>query len=317
VGGLGIGGSNGEAMNDVSVLLEALPYLRRYRDKVFVVKVGGEIAKTPAALELFAKDVSMLNQLGIRIIVIHGGGPQLDEVSGRMGVKSEKVGGRRITDDATLEMAKMVFAGSINTDILAAIRKQGVLPVGLSGLDGEVLTAMRRPPREVVDPDTGKLSTIDFKNVGDIRDCNPALLRTLVENRYVPVLSPLACDDEGRILNINADTVACTVAAEMQAEKLFILSNTNGVLRDLNDPSSRFVYLTVSRAHELIERNEVKAGMVPKLQGVISAVRGGVKRAYLINGLTPHSLLQEVFTLEGKGTMVLDDAAEQDYLERG
>ncbi|MCG3183474.1 MAG: Acetylglutamate kinase [Planctomycetes bacterium] len=304
-------------MDDVAVLLNALPYLRRYRDKVFVVKVGGEIAKTPAALDLFAKDVAMLNQLGIRIIVIHGGGPQLDEVSDKMGVKPEKIAGRRITDDATLEMAKMVFAGSINTDILAAIRKHGVLPVGLSGLDGEVLTAARRPPKEMTDPETGQKHTVDFKNVGDIRDCNPALLRTLVEHRYVPVLSPLACDDEGHILNINADTVACTVAAEMQAEKLFILTNTNGVLKDINDPESRYVYLTVSRAEELIEKREVKSGMVPKLQGVMSAVRGGVKRAYLINGLTPHSLLTEVFTLKGRGTMVIDDAAEQDYLERG
>ncbi|MCA8916281.1 MAG: acetylglutamate kinase [Planctomycetes bacterium] len=304
-------------MDDVAVLLNALPYLRRYRDKVFVVKVGGEIAKTPEALDLFAKDVAMLNQLGIRIIVIHGGGPQLDEVSGKMGVIPEKVAGRRITDDATLEMAKMVFAGSINTDILAAIRKQGVLPVGLSGLDGELLSAVRRPPKEMTDPETGEKTTVDFKNVGDIRDCNPALLRTLVEHRYVPVLSPLACDDEGRILNINADTVACSVAAEMQAEKLFILTNTNGVLKDINDPESRYVYLTVSAAEELIEKREVKSGMVPKIQGVISALIGGVKRAYLINGLTPHSLLTEVFTLKGKGTMLIDDAGEQDYLERG
>ncbi len=304
-------------MDNVSVLLQALPYLRRYRDKVFVVKVGGEIAKTPDALDLFAQDVGLLNQLGIRIIVIHGGGPQLDEVSGKMGLKPEKVAGRRITDDATLEMAKMVFAGSINSDILAAIRKHSVLPVGLSGLDGEVLTAIRRPPREMIDPETGETTTVDFKNVGDIRDCNPALLRTLVENRYVPVLSPLACDEEGRILNVNADTVACTVAGEMQAEKLFILSNTNGVLRDVNDPASRYVYLTVSQAEALIEKREVKSGMVPKLQGVISAIRGGVKRAYLINGLTPHALLKEVFTLKREGTMLIDDAAEKDYLERG
>lgn len=304
-------------MDDVGVLLDALPYLKRNRDKVFVVKVGGEIARTPDALDLFAKDISMLNQLGIRIIVIHGGGPQLDAVSDKMGVKPEKIAGRRITDDATLEMAKMVFAGSINTDILAAIRKHGVMPVGLSGLDGEVLTAVRRPPKEMTDPETGEKHTVDFKNVGDIRDCNPALLRTLVEHRYIPVLSPLACDDEGHILNINADTVACSVAAEMQAEKLFILTNTNGVLRDVNDPESRYVYLTVTQASELIEQRQVKSGMVPKLQGVMQAVRGGVKRAYLINGLTPHSLLTEVFTLKGKGTMVLDDPAEQDYLERG
>lgn len=304
-------------MDDVQVLLQALPYLKRYRDKVFVVKIGGEIAHTPGALDTFANDVAMLNQLGVRIIVIHGGGPQLDEVSGKMGVVPEKIAGRRITDDQTLEMAKMVFAGSINTDILAAIRKHRVSPVGVSGLDGEVLLAKRRPPRDVIDPDTGETHTVDFKNVGDIEDCNPALLRTLVDNRYVPVLSSLACDEEGRILNINADTVACTVAAEMQAEKLFILSNTDGVLKDVEDPDSRYVYLTVSKAEGLIDGREVKGGMVPKLQGVLSAIKGGVKRAYLINGLTPHSLLTEVFTRKGKGTMLIDDASEKEYLERG
>ena len=304
-------------MDDVSILLQALPYLRRYREKVFVVKVGGEIAKTPEALDVFAQDIAMLTQLGIRVVVVHGGGPQLDEVSGKMGVKPEKVAGRRITDDATLEMAKMVFAGSINTDILAAIRRHGVLPVGLSGLDGEVLSATRRPPREMLDPETGQKTMVDFKNVGDIRECNPALIRTLVEHRYVPVLSPLACDDEGRILNINADTVACTLAAEMQAEKLIMLTNTNGLLRDINDPASGHVYLTVPQAEEKLRAGKVKGGMAPKLEGVVKAVRGGVKRAHLINGLTPHSLLQEVFTRKGKGTMVIDAAAEREYLERG
>ncbi|MBK9975994.1 MAG: acetylglutamate kinase [Planctomycetes bacterium] len=304
-------------MDDVSVLLQALPYLKRYREKVFVVKVGGEIAKTPEALELFAQDIAMIAQLGIRPVVVHGGGPQLDEVSSKMGVKSEKVAGRRITDDATLEMAKMVFAGSINTDILAAVRRAGVLPVGLSGLDGEVLSATKRPPKEMLDPETGQQTMVDFKNVGDIRDCNPALIRTLVENRYVPVLSPLACDDEGHVLNINADTVACTLAAEMQAEKLIVLSNTNGVLRDVKDPESRYVYLTVPQAEDLMKSGTITKGMIPKLQGVIAAVRGGVKRAHLINGLVPHSLLTEVFTLKGKGTMIIDAAAEKEYLERG
>lgn len=304
-------------MDDVSVLLNALPYLRRYREKVFVVKVGGEIAKTPEALDVFAQDIAMLAQLSIRIVVVHGGGPQLDDVSRKMGVVPEKVAGRRITDDSTLEMAKMVFAGAINTDILAAIRKHGVLPVGLSGLDGEVLTATRRPPKEMTDPATGETRTVDFGNVGDIRDCNPALLRTLVENRYIPVLCSLACDENGKILNINADTVANVVAAELQAEKLIILSNTNGVLRDLKDAESRYVYLTLSQAQELIRSGAVSGGMVPKLQGVVDAVTSGVKRACLINGLVPHSLLKEVFTRTGQGTLVLADAAEKEYLERG
>lgn len=304
-------------MDDVNILLQALPYLRRYRDKVFVVKVGGEIANTPDALDTFAQDVAMLAQLGMRMIVVHGGGPQLDEVMKQMGVVPEKVAGRRITDDKTIELAKMVFAGSISVDILAALRKHGAHPVGLSGLDGEVLHAVKRPPALMPNPETGKMEEIDFKNVGDIRDVNAGLLRTLVETRYTPLVSPLACDDEGRVLNINADTVACAIAAEMQAEKLLVMTNTDGVLRKLDEPASRYEYLTIGQAETLMASGEIKGGMSPKLQGVISAVKGGVKRAHLINGLTPHSLLKEVFTRRGTGTMLIDDASEQDYLAGG
>ncbi|MDC1141776.1 acetylglutamate kinase [Planctomycetota bacterium] len=304
-------------MDDVKILLQALPYLKRFRDQVFVVKVGGEIARTPEALGPFAQDIAMLSQLGIRIIVVHGGGPQLDEVAGLMGVESQKVDGRRITDDKSLELAKMVFAGSINTDILAALRSHGGHPVGLSGLDGEVLTAKRRPPREIKDAATGETRTIDFQNVGDIDACNPALLRTLVENRYVPVVSSLGCDESGAILNINADTVACRIASSMQAAKLLILTNTNGLLKDIKDPDSRYSHLTLKEAQALIDDGKIKGGMAPKIGGIIEAVRDGVKRAYVINGLSPHALLTEVFTRDGHGTMLLDKAGEADYLERG
>lgn len=304
-------------MEDINVLLQALPYLRRYRDKVFVVKVGGEIANTPASLDAFAQDVAMIAQVGIRILVVHGGGPQLDEMMKQLGVMPEKVAGRRITDDKTLEMAKMVFAGSINTDILAALQKHGARPVGLNGLDGEVIMAQKRPPKKVTDPKTGEELEVDFGNVGDVKDVNPALVRTLMENRYVPVISPLAADSEGRVLNINADTIACALASEMQVEKLIILSNTDGVLKDLNDAASRYSYLTISQAEAMIAKGDASGGMVPKLQAVVEALRGGVKRAYLINGLRAHALLKEIFTRGGTGTMLLDDAAEKDYLEKG
>ncbi|KAA0217556.1 acetylglutamate kinase [bacterium] len=303
-------------MEDVNVLLQALPYLRRYRDKVFVVKVGGEIASTRDALDAFAEDVAMVAQVGIRIVVVHGGGPQLDEMMKQLGVQPEKVAGRRITDDKTLEMAKMVW-GSINTDILAALQKHGARPVGLNGLDGEVILAQKRPPKRITDPKTGESLEIDFGNVGDVKDVNPALVRTLMENRYVPVISPLAADTEGRVLNINADTVACALASEMQVEKLIILSNTDGVLKDVADPASRYSYLTISQAEKLIAQGGASGGMVPKLQAVIDALRGGVKRAYLINGLRLHALLKEIFTRGGTGTMLIDDDAERDYLERG
>src|SRR5690606_9595103 len=220
-------------LENIEILKQALPYIKRYRDKMFVIKLGGELAQKKDILDGIAEDISLLYQVGIRLVIIHGGGPQLSDLAKRLGVESPKIAGRRITDDDTLELAKMVFAGKISTDLLAALRRHGTPGVGLSGVDGDLIIARRRPPRRLIDPDTGEERDVDFQNVGDIESVAPRVLRVLLEERFVPVVASLGADAEGKVLNINADTIACEVASALPAEKLFLVSNVAGVLRNV------------------------------------------------------------------------------------
>src|SRR5262245_4924484 len=219
-------------VEDIGILKQALPYIKQYRDTTFVVKLGGEILTDPERLDHLAADLSLLHQLSVRIVIIHGGGPQLSETAERLGITSEKVNGRRITDDRMLEVAKMVFAGVISTDILASLRRHGTPGVGMSGVDGNLIQAVRRPKKIMIDQATGQEREVDFQNVGDIRGIQPAIIKVLLDNRFVPVIASLGADENGQVLNINADTIACEIAVCLSAEKLFILSNVNGVLRD-------------------------------------------------------------------------------------
>jgi len=304
-------------MNNIEILKQALPYIRLYRDTTFVIKLGGELLADEGCLDSLANDVSVLYQLNIHVVIIHGGGPQLSQVAARLGIESEKIDGRRVTDDKMLEVAKMVFAGGISTDLLAALRRHGTPGVGLSGVDGDLVDATRRPPRRMVDHETGEERDVDFQNVGDIQSVNPRILRVLLENRFVPVVASLGADREGKVLNINADTIAAEVARALPAEKLFLMSNVSGVMKDVGDPASRISHLTVKSGEEFVKSRGVSGGMLPKLTSALRAVRGGVRRAHIINGLTPSSLLQEVFTVRGHGTMVLDEKEEAAYLEQG
>lgn len=303
-------------MKDINLLKQALPYIKQYRDKIFVIKFGGEIVSDRNRLAALAEEIALLHELNVRMVIIHGGGPQLSETAEKLGVEAKKVAGRRITDDHLLEVAKMVFAGSISTDILAALRRFGTPGVGLSGVDGNLIQADRRPPRTVYDGETGGEREVDFQNVGDIRQVRPDVLRVLFEKRFVPVVASLGCSDGGEVLNINADTIAAEIAASLPAEKLFLFSNVSGVLRDVNDPSSQYSYLTVSQTEELIAKNEISGGMIPKLVSATQAVKRGVKRAHIINGLQDNALLYEVFTVSGAGTMILDREEEEIYLSR-
>ncbi len=303
-------------MEDFRLLKQALPYIKQYRNKTFVIKLGGEVIADSQRLNTLAEEVSLLHELSIRQVIIHGGGPQLSETASKMGIEAKKIGGRRITDDRLLEVAKMVFAGGISTDILAALRRHGTPGVGLSGVDGDLVQAERRPPRMVFDDATGTEREVDFQNVGDIRSIRPEVLRVLLEKRFIPVVASLGCSDDGDVLNINADTIASEIAAVLPAEKLFILSNVAGVLRTVEDPASRYSYLTLTRARELIQGKKIGGGMMPKMISAVCAVNRGVKRAHIIDGLQENALLYEVFTLEGAGTMILDQIEEAVYLER-
>ncbi len=304
-------------VEDIGILKQALPYIKQYRNTTFVIKLGGELLTDAERLGHIAADLSLLYQLNVKIVVIHGGGPQLSETAERLGIATRKINGRRITDDHMLEVAKMVFAGAISTDILSHLRRHGCPAVGLSGVDGDLILASRRPKKMIRDEATGEETEVDFQNVGDIRSVNPKILSTLVENRFVPVIASLGADEDGQVLNINADTIACEIASKLAAEKLFILTNVGGVLRDVSDPASRYSYLTVKKGEELVASQTITGGMLPKLTAAMRAVRQGVRRAYIVNGMSENALLYEVFTRKGLGTMVVNEEEEAAYLQEG
>jgi acetylglutamate kinase len=301
-------------MIDVKVLTQALPYMRAHRGKTFVVKMGGELMEDPDVRESLAEDLALAHHVGIRLTVVHGGGPQATELSGRLGLRTEMVEGRRVTDEATLEVAKMVFAGKINVEILGALRGEGLSAVGVSGVDGDILRAVRRPPQDIRDRETGEMRRVDFGHVGDIKAVDTRLLVTLMDAGYVPVVASLAADEEGRILNINADTVATSVAVSLRADKLLVLTNVPGVLRDPADPGSLISCLSVKEAEALIASGAIEKGMVPKVRNLAEAARAGVSRVHVLSGRAPHGLLVELFTREGAGTMITLEEEKQRWL---
>src|SRR6185436_15126330 len=217
-------------MYDVSILLQALPYIRQFRDKLFVVKFGGELLQDPDLLDAIAEDLTLISMVGVRLVVVHGGGPQANELSETLGFTPQLVHGRRITDEAALEVAKMVFAGKINTEVISALHKHGGRGVGLSGIDGGLVRAHKRPVTTIIDK--GESREVDFGYVGDVDGIDPTLLLHLVSKGFIPVVSPLGADEKGTILNINADTIAAELAASVTAEKMIIMTNVPGVYRD-------------------------------------------------------------------------------------
>ncbi len=236
----------------LDLLREALPYIQRFQGQTFVVKLSGKATEDQTNLSSLAEELALLHQVGIRICVVHGGGKQLSELASRMGIEQTIIEGRRVTDDATLEMAKMIFAGKINTDILAALRNRGIEAVGLSGVDGNIVHAERRPPREVTNRETGESSQVDFGHVGDVIEINSRLLTVLLDHGYLPVISSLGADAEGTVFNINADTIAAEIAIQLQAEKLILLSDVDGIYLRAGDPGAKLSRLTAEEAEALI-----------------------------------------------------------------
>lgn len=287
------------------LLREALPYIQRFKGKTFVVKLSGKVTEGALNLASLAEELALMHQVGIRICVIHGGGKQLSELALRLGIEQRIINGRRVTDDATLEMAKMVFAGKINTEILAALRQCGVEAVGLSGVDGNIVHALKRPPKEILDRATGTSAQVDFGHVGDIVEINTRLLCVLLDENYLPVVSSLGADADGQIFNINADTIAAEIAVRLQAEKLFLLSDVNGIYLRPEDPETRPSRLTADEADELIRDGRATNGMIPKLQHISDVLRRGVQSVHVINGNLRNALLSEVFTDDGTGTMIV------------
>ncbi|MEM7500701.1 MAG: acetylglutamate kinase [Pseudomonadota bacterium] len=286
----------------VSALKHAAPYIRLFKGKVFVLKAGGDVFADAKRTTLLLEQVGLLHQVGIRVVLVHGGGPQSTELAKALGHETTFVDGRRVTDASTLDVATMVLNGQINTRILATCRDLQIPAVGISGVDAGLIKATRRPPVE-----TNSGDAVDYGFVGDIRSVDTSVLEKQLDNGLMPVVSPLSCDESGTVLNINADTVAAAIAAELNAEKLILATGAPGILRDPADPYSLISYVDRRALRELRDEGRLADGMLPKAAAIEAAIAEGVQRVHVISHKVPDSLLLEVFTNEGTGTLVVDD----------
>lgn len=286
----------------VSALKHAAPYIRLFKGKVFVIKAGGEIFADAEKARALIEQVGILHQVGIRVVLIHGGGPQSTELASALGLDTTFVDGRRVTDGESMDVATMVLNGQINTRILATCRDLQIPAVGISGVDAGLIRAHKRPPVER-DGD----STVDYGFVGDIESVEADILKKQLDNGLMPVVSPISCDEQGTILNINADTVAAAIAAELDAEKLILATGASGILEDVNDPTSLISYIDRTALQKLRDSGSLADGMLPKAAAIDAAISNGVRRVHIISSKLPDSILLEVFTNEGTGTLVVND----------
>lgn len=293
------------AAGKAATLVEALPWLQRFQDALVVVKYGGNAMTDDTLKAAFAQDVAFMRYAGLRVVVVHGGGPQIQAMLDRVGLVSEFKGGLRVTTPETMDIVRMVLTGQVSRELINLINAHGALAVGLSGEDGSLFGARRRGA--IVDGET-----VDIGLVGDVVTVNPAAVRDLLRAGRIPVVSSIApdLDNEGDVLNVNADTAASALAVALGAHKLVVLTDVEGVYDNWPDRDSLLSSLPVDRAEQLLRR--VDAGMVPKLEACVRAIRGGVPQAHVIDGRAPHSLLLEVFTDAGIGTMVLPEEGTDD-----
>ena len=296
----------------VSALKHAAPYIRLFKGKVFVIKAGGEVFADPALASALIEQVGILHQVGIRTVLIHGGGPQSTKLAAELGLDTQFVEGRRVTNSDSLNVATMILNGQINTRILACCRDLQIPAVGISGVDAGLIRAHKRPPVEREGEDA-----IDYGFVGDIDSVDADILCKQLDNGLMPVVSPLSCDESGTLLNINADTVAAAIAAELDAEKLILVTGATGILEDINDPGSLISYIDRKHLKQLKEDGILADGMLPKAAAIDAAIKNGVQRVHVISHKLPDSILLEVFTNEGTGTLVVDDIAALSPEEQG
>ncbi len=285
-----------------NILIEALPYIRKFYNSIMVIKMGGHAIIDPVIMDQIVQDIVLLRFVGIRPVIVHGGGPEITEKMERMGKKPEFVAGLRVTDNETLEIARMVLVGNVNTKIVSLVNKHGGKGVGLSGSDGWLIVARKLAPQRITIE--GVEREIDLGWVGETEVINPELLMILTDNGYIPVISPIATDERGNDLNVNADTVAGDIAASLRAKKLISLTDVPGILKDPGDPKSRISRFALDEIETLIKSNTISGGMIPKVVSSAAAVKIGVGQVHIIDGSMPHSLLLELFTDEGIGTMI-------------
>jgi acetylglutamate kinase len=296
-------GETKQWLRTARTLTEALPYMRRYAGKTFVIKYGGHAMGDAELAEIFARDIVLLKQVGIHPVVVHGGGPQIGRMLERLKIKSEFIDGLRVTDAETVEIVEMVLSGTINKEIVAAISAAGGTAVGLSGKDGHLIQA-RKLTRSRRDPDSNIEKVLDLGYVGEPTEVNASMLTRLEQGGMIPVIAPIGAGPDGETFNINADTVAGAVAAAIKATRLLLLTDVIGVLdRERN----LIPELTLTRARELIADGTISGGMIPKLETCIEAIEGGLEAAVILDGRVPHALLLEIFTNHGVGTLIRRD----------
>jgi len=288
----------------VRALKNATPYIRMFKGKVFVIKAGGGVFEDLESTRELMEQVAILHQVGIKVVLVHGGGPQLTALSNALGFSTRMVQGRRITDQNSIDVSAMVLNGLINTRILAICRDLDIDAVGISGVDAGLIKARKRPPVKV---EGNGPEPVDFGFVGDIDSVDADVLRKQLDNGLMPVVSPLSADSNGVLLNINADTVAAAIGAALSAEKLILCTGAPGILERLDDPSSVISYTDLKGLKQLRESGNLSDGMLPKAVAIEAAIRGGVRRVHVISYDVPDSVLAEVFTNEGTGTLIVAD----------
>ncbi|MET0499620.1 MAG: acetylglutamate kinase [Steroidobacteraceae bacterium] len=285
----------------VRALRSAAPYIRMYKGKVFVIKASGGVFADLESTRALMEQVAILHQVGVRVVLVHGGGPQLTQIQEKLGIAPRIVAGRRVTDEKSVEVTSMVLNGLVNTQILAICRELEIAAVGVSGVDAGLVRAHKRPPVTV----EGEL--VDYGFVGDIDLIDAKVLQQLLDDGLMPVVSPVSADDSGQLLNINADTVAAAIGAALKAEKLMLCTGAPGILESLEDPRSIISYTDLAGLKRLRDQGSLKDGMLPKAKAIEEAIRGGVHRVHVISYRSPDSILAEVFTNEGTGTLVVEN----------
>jgi len=280
------------------VLMEALPYIKRYWGKRVVIKYGGNAMEKPELQRNFASDIVLMRYVGINPIVVHGGGPQISQLMHRMGKEVRFVAGQRYTDEEGIEMVKMVLVGKVNKDIVSMINRHGPLAVGLSGDDGGLILARKRHP---LDMDG---SPVDLGFVGEVAKINTQIIDDLIAGEFIPVIATVGADENGQSFNINADAVAAELAVAVKADKIIFLTNVEGIYSDPSQPTSLISQLSLEECRRLLSGGRIGEGMIPKVEACVQALEGGVSRAHILNGTVQHAVLLEIFTDEGIGSMI-------------
>ena len=276
--------------NRAEVLVQALPFIQRYNGRTIVIKYGGNAMTSEVLKEQVMEDIVLLTMVGVKVVVVHGGGPEISSLMKRLGKVPQFIDGLRVTDQETVDIAELVLAGKVNKSLVSLLQTKGGRAIGVSGMDGRLIEAKLKDPR--------------YGYVGDVTRINPQMITDMLDDGYIPVVSTLGWDKEGHIYNINGDTAAGAIAAAIGAERMIMMTDISGIMRDKDDPDSLIQELTVSEAQELCQNGVVQGGMIPKVECCIDALEHGVKAVVIIDGRVPHALLMEILTNEGAGTMI-------------